>query len=54
MDFETSKAEWIGRYSNGDSKHVHVVLLMPKSWLSVQKRQTEIFEIQAQRQSYGG
>ena len=42
MDFETSKAEWIGRYSNEESKHVHVVLLMPKSWLSVHQDQTEI------------
>ena len=48
MDFETSEAEWIGRNSNGDSKHVHVVLLMPKSWLSVHQDQTEI-----QRKSYG-
>ena len=30
------------------------VILMPKSWLSVHKCQTEIFEIQTQRQSYGG
>lgn len=44
MDFETSKAEWIEfRYSNGDSKHVHVVTLMPKSWLSVHQDQTEIW-----------
>lgn len=44
MDFETSKAEWgQSRYSNGDSKHVHVVLLMPKSWLSVHQDQTEIW-----------
>ena len=48
MDFETSEAEWIGRYSNGDSKHVQVVLSMPKSWLSVHQDQTEI-----RRKSYG-
>ena len=49
MDSETSKAEWIGRYSNEDSKHVHVVLLMPKSWLSVHQDQTEIWRVMGRR-----